>query len=354
MSRGARQPTGRIARDDWTMRAGTGSIKPVIGIVLQRHRGCRPRRALACARVRPRRSDRVQRPRGAGYGSSSRTRWHRRVGRDRRCSRGGRRGGSAAAGPSGTERDSEPRGCDDGEYPRAAGRRHRGERGRGRDPAGRHGGVRSNYDDARESGERAGGAAWSRAGARAWPDQGFRPAEATVVGRRGRVAHHTPQQRPEHDGRRRYFAGDARHPRGAKSAPSPCSRAAQSTGGGCAAAAPAGTTASSPGHDLVRTRGRPGVGAAASACGARSSAGVFHAVTLASGPSATGLPEAEANRPSSLASGLTSFSGLHARRSATARRPNHNYGEGEGDESQAIERGRGTGCPGRRSSPGVR
>jgi hypothetical protein len=30
MSRGARQPTGRIARDDWTMRAGTGSIKPVI------------------------------------------------------------------------------------------------------------------------------------------------------------------------------------------------------------------------------------------------------------------------------------------------------------------------------------
>ena len=32
MSRGARQPTGRIARDDWTMRAGTGSIKPVIGI----------------------------------------------------------------------------------------------------------------------------------------------------------------------------------------------------------------------------------------------------------------------------------------------------------------------------------
>lgn len=32
MSRGARQPTGRIARDDWTMRAGTGSIKPVIGM----------------------------------------------------------------------------------------------------------------------------------------------------------------------------------------------------------------------------------------------------------------------------------------------------------------------------------
>lgn len=32
MSRGARQPTGRIARDDWTMRAGTGSIKPVIGL----------------------------------------------------------------------------------------------------------------------------------------------------------------------------------------------------------------------------------------------------------------------------------------------------------------------------------
>jgi hypothetical protein len=30
MSRGAGQPTGRIARDDWTMRAGTGSIKPVI------------------------------------------------------------------------------------------------------------------------------------------------------------------------------------------------------------------------------------------------------------------------------------------------------------------------------------
>ncbi len=174
------------------------------------------------------------------------------------------------------------------------------------------------------------------------------------LGRWGRVAHHTPQQRPEHDGRRRYFASDARHPRGAKSAPSPCSCAAQSTGGSCAAAAPAGTTASSSGHDLVRTRGRPGVGPAASACGARSSAGVFHAVTLASGPSATGLPEAEANRPSSLASGLTSFSGLHARRSATARRPNHNYGEGEGDESQAIERGRGTGCPGRRSSPGVR
>ena len=217
-----------------------------------------------------------------------------------------------------------------------------------------HGGVRSNYDDARESGERAGGAAASRAGAKAWRGQGFRPAEATAAGRWGRVAHHTRQQRPEHDGRRRYFASDARHPRGAKSAPSPCSCAAQSTGGSCAAAAPAGTTASSPGHDLVRTRGRPGVGPAASACGARSSAGVFHAVTLASGPSATGLPEAEANRPSSLASGLTSFSGLHARRSATARRPNHNYGEGEGDESQAIERGRGTGCPGRRSSPGVR
>ena len=31
MSRGARQPTGRIARDDWTMRAGTGLVKPVIG-----------------------------------------------------------------------------------------------------------------------------------------------------------------------------------------------------------------------------------------------------------------------------------------------------------------------------------
>ena len=33
MSRGARQPTGRIAPDDWTMRAGTGSIKPVIGLL---------------------------------------------------------------------------------------------------------------------------------------------------------------------------------------------------------------------------------------------------------------------------------------------------------------------------------
>lgn len=32
MSRGAGQSTGRIARDDWTMRAGTGSIKPVIGM----------------------------------------------------------------------------------------------------------------------------------------------------------------------------------------------------------------------------------------------------------------------------------------------------------------------------------
>jgi hypothetical protein len=32
MSRGTGQPTGRIARDDWTMRAGTGSIKPVIGM----------------------------------------------------------------------------------------------------------------------------------------------------------------------------------------------------------------------------------------------------------------------------------------------------------------------------------
>ena len=32
MSRGARQPTGRIARDDWTMRGGTSLIKPVIGL----------------------------------------------------------------------------------------------------------------------------------------------------------------------------------------------------------------------------------------------------------------------------------------------------------------------------------